>query len=336
VSRSTFSVVIPLLNEQESIPELYARLTHELERMTEGFDGNAFELIFIDDGSTDGTFRLLRELATVDSRVVAIRFRQRYGKTAALAAGFERARGTYTITMDGDLQHNPEDIPRFVEKLEEGYDIVCGWREKRVDNLWLRRIPSRIANRLMRTLSQVDLDDFGGGFKAYRTSILQEVSIYGGMQRFIPALASARGARACQIPIENTPRRFGSSRYGISRIVPVFFDLLRIHFLLTYLQQPLRLFGTLGLALFGLGFIDCVWLVVERLVYNTAVVAQHGPLLVAGAVFLVMGIQLLMMGLLGEMLVWYFNQRHENQPREYAIAEVCQSNRAGMLLESDN
>jgi glycosyltransferase involved in cell wall biosynthesis len=336
VPQSTLSVVIPLLNEQESIPELYARLTHELERMTEGSDGNAFELIFIDDGSTDGTFRVLRELATVDSRVVAIRFRQRYGKTAALAAGFERVRGTYTITMDGDLQHNPEDIPRFVEKLEEGYDIVCGWREKRVDNLWLRRIPSRIANRMMRKLSRVQIDDFGGGFKAYRTSILKEISLYGGMQRFIPALASARGARVCQLPIENVARRYGSSRYGIARVVPVFFDLLRIHFLLTYLQQPLRLFGSLGLALFGLGFIDCAWLLVERLVYHTSVVGQHGPLLLAGAVFLVMGIQLLMMGLLGEMLVWYFNQRHENQPREYAIAEVCRSNHAGILLESDN
>ena len=334
--RSTFSVVIPLLNEQESIPELYARLTHELERMTEGSHGSAFELIFIDDGSTDDTFRLLRELATVDSRVVAIRFRRRYGKTAALAAGFERARGTYTITMDGDLQHNPEDIPRFVEKLEQGYDIVCGWRENRVDNLWLRRIPSRIANRLMRWLSRVEIDDFGGGFKAYRTSILQEISLYGGMQRFIPALASARGARACQLAIENVPRRYGNSRYGIARVVPVFFDLLRIHFLLTYLQQPLRLFGTLGLALFGLGFADCSWLVVQRVVYHASVADKHGPLLLAGAVFLVMGIQLLMMGLLGEMLVWYFNQRREGQPREYAIAEICSASHADMLMESNN
>ena len=336
MSQNSYSIVIPVLNEQEFVSELYARLTHEMERITEGAEDDVFELIFIDDGSTDGTFRLLRELATVDSRVVAIRFRRRYGKTAALAAGFERARGRYTITMDGDLQHNPEDIHRFIEKLDEGYDIACGWREKRVDNLWMRRIPSRIANRLMQKLSGVELDDFGGGFKAYRTSILKEVSLYGGMQRFIPALASARGARTCQVPIENTPRRYGSSRYGISRVVPVFFDLLRIHFLLTYLQQPLRFFGTMGLALFSLGFVDCAWLLVERVFYSTKVVDTHGPLLLAGAVFLVMGIQLLMMGLLGEMLVWFFNQNREEPPREYAIAEICRSGRDGLLVESDN
>jgi glycosyltransferase involved in cell wall biosynthesis len=319
-----YSVVVPFLNEQESIPELYARLKLELERLLERSEHNTFELIFVDDGSTDGTFRLLREIAMVDSRVIAIRFRKRYGKTAALVAAFERAQGKYTITMDGDLQHNPEDIRHFVQKLEEGYDIVCGWREKRVDNFWMRRIPSRIANRLMRRASGVDLDDFGGGFKAYRTTILQEVSLYGGMQRFIPALASARGARMCQIPIENTPRRFGSSRYGITRAIPVFFDLLRIHFLLTYLQQPLRFFGSLGFALFSAGLIDSLWLAFERVVFHEQVVHEHGPLLLLGAVLIVTGIQLIMMGLIGEMIVWFFHQHQNQQSQEYAIAETCE------------
>jgi glycosyltransferase involved in cell wall biosynthesis len=324
-----FSVVIPLLDEQESIPELYSRLKCEMEKLTEASQ-DSFELIFVDDGSADNTFRLLRELAAVDSRVTAIRFRKRYGKTAALVAAFECVQGKYTITMDGDLQHHPEDIARFVEKLEAGYDIVCGWREKRLDNFWMRRIPSRIANKLMRRLSGVELDDFGGGFKAYRTSILQEVSLYGGMQRFIPALASARGASMCQIPIENTPRRFGSSRYGISRVIPVFFDLLRIHFLLTYLQQPLIFFGGLGFALFSLGSIDCLWLIFERLVLSVQVMNVHAPLLVAGAVLIVAGIQLIMIGLIGEMIVWFFNQNQ--QPQEYAIAEVCQARREDSLL----
>ncbi|HZY62400.1 MAG TPA: glycosyltransferase family 2 protein [Edaphobacter sp.] len=318
------SVVIPLLNEQESIPELYTRLKVEMEKLVENSSDQSFELIFVDDGSTDDTFKLLRELAVVDSRVIGIRFRKRYGKTAALVAGFRRAQGRYIVTMDGDLQHNPEDIGRFIEKLDEGYDIVCGWREKRVDNVWLRRIPSRIANRLMRRLSRVDLDDFGGGFKAYRASVLREVSIYGGMQRFIPALASARGARMCQIPIKNIPRRFGSSRYGISRAVPVFFDLLRIHFLLTYLQQPLRFFGTIGLVLLSGGLADGLWLAIERLIYHQHIVDEHGPLLLVAAILIVTGVQLLMLGLIGEMVVWFFNQNQDGQPKEYAIAEMCQ------------
>jgi glycosyltransferase involved in cell wall biosynthesis len=313
-----YSVVVPLLNEQESIPELYTRLKTELERLTDGRRED-FEIIFVDDGSTDQTFFLLSEIATIDTRVCVIQFRKTFGKTAALAAGFQRATGEITVTMDGDLQHNPEDIPRFIEKIAEGYDIVCGWRAKRVDNFWLRRIPSKCANYVMRKLSRVEIDDFGGGFKAYRTSILKGIPLYGGMQRFIPALASLQGATVCQLAIENTPRRFGKSRYGISRIVPVFFDLLRIHFLLNYLQQPLRFFGTFGMLLFGGGSITAMGLVFEWIFHNRHIARDHGPLMFASGVAILSGIHFLMIGLFGEMLLWLHNRP---QDQEYAVATI--------------
>jgi glycosyltransferase involved in cell wall biosynthesis len=313
-----YSVVVPCLNEQDAIPELYARLKAELERLTDGID-EQFEIIFVDDGSTDQTFPLLREIAEIDSRVSVIQFRRTYGKTAALAAGFQRVKGKITITLDADLQHNPEDIPRFIEKIDEGYDIVCGWRARRVDNLWLRRIPSKCANYLMRKLSHVEIDDFGGGFKVYRTSILRDVPLYGGMQRFIPALASLQGAKVCQLAIENTPRRFGKSRYGISRTVPVFFDLLRINFLLNYLQQPLRFFGTFGILLLGGGSITGICLVLDWFFYGHHILRDHAPLLFATGIAILSGIHFLMIGFIGEMLLWLHNRP---QHQEYTVATV--------------
>jgi glycosyltransferase involved in cell wall biosynthesis len=313
-----YSVVVPVLNEQDSIPELYARLKAELERLTDG-RREEFEIILVDDGSTDQTFSLLSEIAAIDSRVCIIQLRRNYGKTAALAAGFQRARGEITITLDGDLQHNPEDIPRFVDKIAEGYDIVCGWRAKREDNFWLRRIPSKCANYFMRKLSRVEIDDFGGGFKAYRTSILKEVPLYGGMQRFIPALASLQGATVCQLAIENTPRRYGKSRYGISRIVPVFFDLVRLHFLLNYLQQPLRYFGTFGVILLAGGSLTSIGLALDWVLHGHHVLRDHGPLLFAAGVAILAGIQCLMIGLIGEMLLWLHHRPHR---QEYSVATI--------------
>ncbi len=318
-----YSVVVPLLNEEDSIPELYRRLKDELERMTDETK-DSFEIILVDDGSRDRTFALLSEIAAIDSRVSVIQFRKTYGKTAALSAGFEVASGAITITMDGDLQHNPEDIPRFVEKIAEGYDIVCGWREKRVDNFWMRRIPSKIANYGMRKLSNVEISDFGGGFKAYRTSVVKEIPLYGGMQRFIPALASLQGATICQIAIENTPRRFGKSRYGIGRVIPVFFDLLRIHFLLNYLQQPLRFFGTFGIALVLAGLAGAVGLIVDWSVWDHHVMAHHGPLMFASGIAILAGVQFLMIGLIGEMLLWL---HHRREAREYSVAAYVASGR---------
>jgi hypothetical protein len=230
--------------------------------------------------------------------------------------------------MDGDLQHNPEDIGSFVEKIHEGYDIVCGWRAKRVDNFWLRRIPSKCANYVMRKLSHVEINDFGGGFKAYRTSILKEVPLYGGMQRFIPALASLQGAKMCQLAIENTPRRFGKSRYGISRIVPVFFDLLRIHFLLNYLQQPLRFFGTFGLVLLGGGVLTGFGLTLNWFLVDHHTMRDHGPLVFGSGISVLAGIQFFMIGLIGEMLLWMHNKREH---QEYAVSSVVANGQQEVL-----
>ena len=197
-----YSIVVPLHNEQENVTDLYARLKSVMEA-----SGETFEMVLVDDGSVDGTFTLLREIAAVDSRVTVVKLRRNFGQTAGLAAGFDHARGEYIIAMDGDLQHDPADIPLFLEKIAEGYDIVSGWRKNRVDNFWLRRIPSRCANWLMAKLSGVDIHDFGTTFKAYRREILGQVPLYGELHRFIPALASWYGASIIEVPIKNISPR---------------------------------------------------------------------------------------------------------------------------------
>ncbi len=323
-----YSVVIPFLNEEQSIPELYARLKVVMERT-----GESFESIFVDDGSTDRTFQLLQEIADANSHVTAIKLRHRFGKTAALAAGFDRAKGEYIISMDGDLQHGPEDIPRFLEKLEEGYDVVCGWRAHRVDNFWMRRVPSRCANWLMARLSGVNIHDFGGGFKAYRREVIKEVPLYGELQRFIPALASSYGATVCEIPIRNIARPHGTSHYGISRAVPVLFDLITIRFLLVYLSRPMHFFGMWGLLL-SLGGVGIAgWLLVQRLLYDVQIMLHHGPLLMFSTLLILAGLQLLAMGLLGEMHVRLF---HELSHRAgYSVVRVATSNELRPLSSNE-
>jgi len=237
-----YSIVVPLHNEQENVTDLYDRLKAVMEA-----HGESFEIVLVDDGSSDQTFAMLREIAAVDSRVTVVKLRRNFGQTAGLAAGFDHARGEYIIAMDGDLQHDPNDIPIFLEKIAAGYDIVSGWRKVRVDNFWLRRIPSRIANWMMAKISGVDIHDFGTTFKAYRRDILEQVPLYGELHRFIPALASWHGATICEVPIRNVNRERGVSHYGITRTFRVFFDLLTIRFLLKYLSRPLHFFGTIGM-----------------------------------------------------------------------------------------
>jgi glycosyltransferase involved in cell wall biosynthesis len=221
-----YSIVVPLHNEEENVTALYARLKQVMEQV-----GGSFELVLVDDGSTDLTYHLLNEIAAVDSRVLVVRLRRNFGQTSALAAGFDHASAEFILAMDGDLQHDPNDIPKFLKKLDEGYDIVSGWRKDRIDNLVLRRIPSRCANWLMARLSGVDIHDFGTTFKAYRRQVIQSVPLYGEMHRFIPALASWYGASICEIPIRNINRERGKSHYGIGRTFRVLFDLLTIRFL---------------------------------------------------------------------------------------------------------
>ena len=233
-----YSIVVPFHNEEENVTTLYDRLKAVMEQV-----GDTFELVFVDDGSRDRTYRLLEEIAAVDSRVLVIKLRRNFGQTA-LAAGFDHSQGDFILAMDGDLQHDPDEIPTFLAKIEDGYDVVSGWRA-RADNFLLRRIPSRAANWLMAMLSGVDIHDFGTTFKAYRRDI-QNIPLYGEMHRFIPALASWFGATICEVPISNADREHGSSHYGISRTFRVFFDLLTIRFLLRYMTRPLHFFGTFG------------------------------------------------------------------------------------------
>jgi glycosyltransferase involved in cell wall biosynthesis len=238
-----YSVVVPLFNEQESVTPLYVKIIDVMDTL-----GESYEIVFVDDGSRDGTFRQLSEISRDDERIVVVRLRRNFGQTAALKAGFDHSQGEIIISMDGDLQHDPAEIPRFIEKIKEGYDIVSGWRVERTDHWLTRQLPSRVANWFMAKLSRVELHDFGTTFKAYRREIISEIRLYGELHRFIPALASWAGASIAEVPITNIPRKNGKSNYGISRTIRVLLDLLSVKFLLDYSTKPLQLFGLAGLA----------------------------------------------------------------------------------------
>src|SRR6202795_3044746 len=243
------SIVIPIHNEEPSLLPLYDRLTAVLESLQK-----QYEILFVDDASTDRSFELLANLVETDEHLKVIRLRRNFGQTAALSAGFHEAEGDGIIAMDGDLQHAPEDIPALLRKIDEGYDIASGWRKDRVDNALTRKIPSRIANWLMAQASGIQLRDFGTTFKAYRAEILKEINLYGELHRFIPALASFYGARIAEVPIRNMQRASGDSHYGLSRTFRVLFDILTIKFLLKYFTRPMHFFGSLGLATSRIGF----------------------------------------------------------------------------------
>jgi len=312
---ATVSIVVPFHNEEGNVVELYGRLQATMEAL-----GCEYQFVFVDDGSTDLTSKLLKEIALIDPRVTVVRLRRNFGQTGALAAGFAHSTGEYVIAMDGDLQHDPAEIPRFLEKIAEGYDIVSGWRSHRIDNFLLRKIPSRCANWLMAKLSGVDIHDFGTTFKAYRGDLLRELPLYGEMHRFIPALASFYGASICEIPIQNKQRTHGESHYNISRTFRVFFDLMTIRFLLRYMSRPLHFFGRLGAINMGLGSAVALWLLLWKVVTGTDVLDQHGLLLVFAAVLILVGLHLIAVGLLGELQVWQYFNRSERRP--YAISEV--------------
>jgi glycosyltransferase involved in cell wall biosynthesis len=308
-----YSIVVPFHNEEENVTALYARLKQVMEQV-----GDSFELVLVDDGSNDRSYKLLEEIAAVDSRVLVVKLRRNFGQTSALAAGFDHASGEFILSMDGDLQHDPNEIPNFIEKLEEGYDVVSGWRKERIDNFVMRRIPSRCANWLMAKLSGVDIHDFGTTFKAYRREVIQNIPLYGEMHRFIPALASWYGASICEIPIKNVAREKGKSHYGIGRTFRVFFDLLTIRFLLKYMSRPLHFFGSFGaLGVLSGSFISFVLMVMKVMNPHQSVMDQHGPLFVIGGVLILAGIQMLAIGLLGELQVRHYYTSQHRTP--YAI-----------------
>src|SRR5438270_10565068 len=316
-----YSVVVPFYNEQENIPPLYMKITEVMDSI-----GESYELIFIDDGSRDNSFRVLSDIYEHDRRVNLVRLRRNFGQTPALKAGFDFARGEVIISMDGDLQHDPEEIPRFLEKIEEGYDLVSGSRYARRDHWRLLQVRSRIANWMMAKLSGIDLHDFGTTFKAYRREIIQEIQLYGELHRFIPALASTTGAKIVEVPIENLERKSGKSNYGIGRTVRVFLDLLIVKFLLDYSTRPLQFFGLLGLTGAGCGTLLGAYVAFKKFSLHQAIMAEHGPLMMLAVALFISGVQFFSMGLLGEIIARTYYES-QNKPI-YALREVKRSGRA--------
>jgi len=308
------SIVVPIHNEEPAILPLYDQLTRVLESLAK-----PYEILFVDDASTDRSFELLANLVETDAHLKVIRLRRNFGQTAALSAGFDEAQGEVILSLDGDLQHDPADIPALLAKIDEGYDIASGWRKDRVDNALTRRLPSRVANWLMAKISGLDLRDFGTTFKAYRAEVLKDVNLYGELHRFIPALASFYGARVAEVPIRNVPRPSGASHYGLGRTFRVLFDLITVKFLLSYLTRPMHFFGKFGLLGTGLGGSILAFLAVKKLL-GYEIVMEHGPLMVAGALLFLSGLSMFTTGLLGEVLMrTYF----ESQGRRiYAVREI--------------
>jgi glycosyltransferase involved in cell wall biosynthesis len=298
------SVVIPLLNEEESLRELATRLHEHLVPLA-GSTPDAYEVLFVDDGSTDSSYKVLQELHAENPRLKAVRFRRNYGKSAALAVGFARAEGDYVITMDADLQDDPAELAALVAKLDEGYDLVSGWKKKRYDP-WHKTMPSKLFNAVTSRVSGIKLHDFNCGLKAYRRDVVKSVQIYGDMHRYIPALAHWEGFRVTEIPVQHHPRKYGVSKFGAKRLVTGFLDLLTVLFTTKYIKRPLHLFGTVGalIALAGVA-IECT-LTVEWFLGKTYL--SNRPLFLVGVLFIIVGVQLISMGLLGELMVKNFSR----------------------------
>jgi len=307
--RGTVTVVIPLLNEEESLQELSGGLERVLDRVAPG----RWDVLFIDDGSTDRSFDVISNIHTHNSRFRAIRFRRNYGKSAALGLGFEEAVGDIVITMDADLQDDPNEIPALIAKLEEGYDLVSGWKRKRYDP-WHKTIPSKLFNSVTSMMSGVKLHDFNCGLKAYRSSVVKTVQVYGEMHRYIPALAHWEGFRVTEIPVQHHPRKFGSSKFGMSRFLKGFLDLLTVMFTTRYVKRPLHFFGTVGslFALVGLG--TDLYLAVEWYLKKTSL--SNRPLALFGIAMIIVGVQLISIGLIGELIV-----KNNLQNERYSVRE---------------
>lgn len=305
------SVVVPLYNEADNILDLHRELTASLERL-----GRPFEILLVDDGSRDGTTQAVLDLEARDPRVRAIVLRRNFGQTAAFSAGFDHARGEVVVTSDGDLQNDPADIPALVAKLDEGYDLVCGWRQRRQDTL-SKRLPSFFANRLISWATGVRLHDYGCSLKAMRVEVVRGIRLYGEMHRFIPAVASWMGVRVAEVPVNHRPRTRGTSKYGLGRTVRVLLDLFTVKFLLAYGTRPAHLFGLMGLAFSGLGAGILAYLAFIRLFLDTAIGGR--PLLLLGALLFLTGVILVNFGLMGELLVRTY---HESQGKPiYVVKE---------------
>ncbi|MBU1260207.1 MAG: glycosyltransferase family 2 protein [Planctomycetes bacterium] len=292
-----YSVVVPLYNEESVVQELCERLTKVMRQTNK-----SYEIVLVDDGSDDATLEKLKNIAEDDEHVVVVHLRRNFGQTPALAAGFDHTKGEVIISMDGDLQHLPEEIPNFLKKIDEGYDVVSGWREKRVDNLIMRKIPSRMANWLASKVSGVDIHDFGTTFKAYKRQIIQDLRLYGEMHRFIPAVVSFGGAKIIEIPIKNIERPAGKSNYGISRTFRVAFDLITLRFLLGYITRPLHFFGKAAFYCIVVASFIFAYVLFDKFYFNVPILTAHGPITAAGIILLLIGLGFISTGLIGEMI----------------------------------
>jgi glycosyltransferase involved in cell wall biosynthesis len=311
------SIVIPVLNESPNIDKLYNELTDTLVR-----GGRSYEIIIVDDGSTDDTFMRLAALQSRDPHLRVIRFRRNFGQTAAFAAGFAFARGRMVVTSDGDLQNDPADIKEMADKIErDGFDIVCGWRKDRKDKMVTRRVPSMIANKLISWATGVELHDYGCSLKVFRAEVVKPLRLYGEMHRFLPAIASQFGVRIAEVVVNHRARTAGASKYGLSRTVRVVLDLLTVKFLLNYSTRPLQIFGLLGLIAGVLGSVILAYLAYVRLIAHQAI--GDRPLLLLGMLLVFIGVQLVTFGLLAELLARTYYES-QNKP-VYAIREIRQT-----------
>ena len=306
------SVFLPVYNEEPNLRPLQEKLDKALHAL-----GRTAEIVYVDDGSTDGSLKVLREIASKDRRVRVVALRRNYGQTAAMAAGIDAASGRVLIPMDADLQNDPADIIRLLDKLDEGYDVVSGWRKDRKDKLITRKIPSMLANRLISWIGGVPLHDYGCSLKAYRRESLEDVRLYGEMHRFIPIYASWAGARVSEIPVEHHPRTMGKSKYGLSRTLKVVFDLMTIKFMASYHTKPIYVFGTFGMLALAISFLAGFYAVFLKLMHRADFVQT--PLPILAVVMFAVAVQFMLMGLLAEMLVRTY---HESQAKSiYAVRE---------------
>lgn len=306
------SLFLPVLNEEENLRPMHAKISEALQSL-----GKTAEVIYVDDGSTDKSLKVLKEIAAADSRVRVISLRRNYGQTAAMSAGIDAANGSILIPMDADLQNDPKDIARLLDKLDEGFDVVSGWRKNRKDKLIMRKIPSWIANSVISKIGGVPLHDYGCSLKAYRRDVIQDVKLYGEMHRFIPIYASWAGARVTEIPVDHHARQAGKSKYGISRTIKVIFDLMTIKFMASYQTKPIYVFGTFGLIAFLLSIFTGIWAFVLKFIYGVSFILT--PLPVISIVLFAISMQFFLMGLLAEMLVRTY---HESQNKTiYTVRE---------------
>lgn len=297
--------MVPIYNEEENIPLLYAEIKEVLDATS-----YIYEMIFIDDGSSDTSVSVLEGLSEKDENVLVVALRRNFGQTAAMSAGFDHASGEIIITMDGDLQNDPHDIPAMVEKLNHGYDVVTGWRHDRQDPFISRKLPSMMANKLISWITGVSLHDYGCTLKAFRREVTENIRLYGEMHRFIPAIASGMGISFTEVKVNHRARRFGTSKYGISRTIRVVLDLLTVKFLLSYATRPLHVFGSVGVLSAGIGFVIALIMTMQRFIWGTPL--ANRPLLLLAVLLIFMGVQFVTMGLLAELVVRTY---HESQKK---------------------